>query len=283
MALIRPSLTLVLDLDDRLAAQETQLELKRCYTYITAPIVRHHAPASDDAPVSNTARAIVNFGTRSYLHSSDEGSDELWDDIVEHWLGNILHKVGSTMKAFNRRQRLIGLDEVIFDNFDIELAGGEFVVSLHPDLLGFVPEELNAAIGMARSLLNDGTFAGAARVRIPADESYAAQQDSAWLKWQAEHPEEEAEDDSADAQAADAAPEVDYESEEWLAYDRERKSYENTAVPITDSDDLPPIERKEEVEPPEPFSFEVDYSVWSVVFADGTARRFDSSALAFKD
>ena len=59
------------------------------------------------------------------------------------------------------------------------------------------------------------------------------------------------------------------------------KSYENTAVPVTDSDDLPPIEREEVVEPPEPFSFEVDYSVWGVQFADGAERLFDSSALAF--
>lgn len=283
MALIRPSLTLVLDLDERLALEETQLELKRCYTYITAPIVRKHAPADEDAPVSNTARAIVNFGTRSYLHSADEGADELWDGIVEQWLGNILHKVGSTMKAFNRRQRAIGLPEVIFDNFDIELAGGEFTVSLHPDLLGFVPEELNAAITLARSLLNDGTFAGAVRVRIPADESYAAQQVRAQAAWDDAHP-KESEPEAPQAQpAAEAAPEVDYDSEEWLAFDRERKSYENTAVPITDSDELPPIVREEEPEPPEPFSFEVDYTVWGVVYADGQSRRFDSSALAFAE
>ncbi len=285
MALIRPSLTLVLDLDERLAQEDTQLELKRCYTYITAPIVRKHAPKSADAPVSNTARAIVNFGTRSYLHSTDEGADELWDDIVEQWLGNILHKVGSTMKAFNRRQRLIGLPEVIFDEFDIELQGGEFIVSLHPDLLGFVPEELNAAITMARSLLNDGTFVDAVRVRIPADESYEAQQAAARIAWDEEHPEEAAADVDAAAPGGEAVPakpeKIDYEDEEWLAADRERKSYENTAVPITDSDELPPIEREEEVEPPEPFSFEVDYTDWAVVYADGTARRFDSSALAF--
>ena len=283
MALIRPSLTLVLDLDERQAHEETQLELKRCYTYITAPIVRRHAPEDADAPVSNTARAIVNFGTRNYLHSADEGADELWDGIVEQWLGNILHKVGSTMKAFNRRQRSIGLPEVIFDKFDIELAGGEFTVSLHPDLLGFVPEELNAAITLARSLLNDGTFAGAVRVRIPADESYAAQQESARAAWDEAYPEVSEPEAVQSSSEAEAAPEVDYESEEWLAYDRERKSYERTAVPITDSDELPPIVREEEPEPPEPFSFEVDYSVWGVIYADGTSRRFDSSALAFSE
>lgn len=321
MALIRPSLTLVLDLDERLAQRETELELKRCFAYVGAPIVRKHAPANSDDPLSNTALAMVKFGQRKYLHSSDEGADELWDSVVEHWIGNILHKVGSTMKAYNRRQRLIGLPEVIFDKFDFELQGGEFVVSLHPDLLGFVPEELNAAFSMARELLNDGTFKDAVRVRIPADESYEEQQAAAWETWQEEHPEEAAgeaiatdENDTAgeaaaaDGEAAAAAddtttaataattaattaavatpspseePELNYDDPAWLEYDRQRKSYENTAVPVTDSDELPPIQREELVEPPEPFSFEVDYSVWDVTFADGSTRRYDSSALAF--
>lgn len=283
MALIRPSLTLVLDLDERLATEDTELELKRCYTYICAPLVRKHAPESEDAPVSNRARAIVNFGQRKYLHSADEGADALWDEIVEHWIGNILHKVGSNMKAFNRRQRLIGLPEVIFDNFDIELQGGEFVVSLHPDLLGFVPEELNAAVGMARSLLNDGTFANATRVRIPADAAYESQREAAWATWQEEHPEPEEPEAVEAEQEAEQVPELDYDSPEWLEYDRERKSYENTAVPVTDSEELPNIEREEIVEPPEPFSFAVDYSQWDVFFADGTRRRYDSSALAFAE
>lgn len=281
MALIRPSLTLVLDVDERLASEDTVLELKRCYTYICAPLVRKHAPESDEAPVSNTARAIVNFGTRKYLHSADEGADALWDEVVEHWVGNILHKVGSNMKAFNRRQRAIGLPEVIFDKFDIELQGGEFIVSLHPDLLGFVPEELNAAVGMARSLLNDGTFSGATRVRVPADDAYERQRAAAWETWQAEHPEPEEEQPAEAPELVDKPPAVDYDSPEWLEYDRQRKSYENTAVPVTDSEELPNFEREEVPEPPEPFSFEIDYSQWDVLFADGTRRRYDSSALAF--
>lgn len=281
MALIRPSMTLVFDLDDRVWSEETELELKRCFSYVSAPLVRHHAAESDEEEASNAARALVAFGTRKYLHSADEGADELWDEVVEQWIGNILHKVGSTMKAFNRRQRKIDMPEIVFDKFDIELQNGEFTVSLHPDLLGYVPAELNAAFTMARSLLNDGTFAGADRVRIPADDSFAIQQDAAWQTWQEEHPEPE--EPEQEAKGAEQVPETDYFSEEWLEYDRERKSYENTAVAPTDSDELPPIEREEEVEPPEPFSFEVDYTVWAVHFADGTWRRYDSSALAFTE
>ena len=281
MALIRPSMTLVFNLDDRVWSEETELELKRCFSYVSAPLVRHHAAESDEEEASNAARALVTFGTRKYLHSADEGADELWDEVVEQWIGNILHKVGSTMKAFNRRQRKIDMPEIVFDKFDIELQNGEFTVSLHPDLLGYVPAELNAAFTMARSLLNDGTFAGADRVRIPADDSFAKQQDAAWQTWQEEHPEPE--EPEQEAEGAEQVPETDYFSEEWLEYDRERKSYEKTAVAPTDSDELPPIEREEEVEPPEPFSFEVDYTVWAVHFADGTWRRYDSSTLAFTE
>lgn len=303
MALIRPSLTLVLDVDERLASEDTKLELNRCYTYICSPLVRDHAPENDDAPISNVARAIVTFGNRDYLYSKDEGADELWNSVVEQWIGNMLHKIGSNMKAFNRRQRKIGLPEVVFDKFDFELQGGEFVVSLHPDLLGFVPEELNAAFSLARSLLNDGTFEGAKRVRIPADSSYAAQQSAAKEVWDAEHANEGDGANSAEAESANASegsneqgegtdakqkakfapkPEhIDYDDPEWLEADKKQKSYENTAVPITDSEELPPIEREEEVEPPEPFSFEVDYGIWEVEFGGGKSKIYDSSALKF--
>ena len=60
MALLRPSLTLVLDLDERVAAEQTILEINRSYAHIGTPVMRTHAPASEDAPVRNTARLIVN-------------------------------------------------------------------------------------------------------------------------------------------------------------------------------------------------------------------------------
>ena len=69
MALLRPSLTLVLDLDERVAAEQTILEINRSYAHIGTPVIRTHAcESTEDAPVRNTARLIVNMGTYSYLN-----------------------------------------------------------------------------------------------------------------------------------------------------------------------------------------------------------------------
>lgn len=51
MALLRPSLTLVLDLDERVAAEQTILEINRSYAHIGTPVIRTHACESvEDAP-----------------------------------------------------------------------------------------------------------------------------------------------------------------------------------------------------------------------------------------
>jgi hypothetical protein len=356
MALIRPSLTLILDIDERLASEETKLEIKRCYTYITAPIIRTHAPEgvgdagmADDAegaedtegaedaeaPATNVVRMIVTMGTKKYLYSTDEGADALWNDVVEHWIGNMLYKVGNNMKIFNDRQRKIGLPEIIFDRFDVVLQGGAFTVGLHPDAISLVDDGLAAQVGLARTLLNDGTLAGAVRVDAPSDEAYQLQRDQAWERWQAEHPEPEAEEDEGDEDATTAADETadagvttaadvaadfggvetengvvfedaaavravtsaaiatsdEYEDEnghrmsheEWLELDKAAKSYENTAVPPTDEDALPSVDRDEPEPEPEQFDFDVDYSLWSVTFDDGTKRSFNATDRAFLD
>lgn len=301
MALLRPSLTLVLDLDERMATTDTVLEIKRCYTYIGTPVIRSHAPASEKGSVTNTAHMLVGLGTRKYLKSTDEGADELWDTVVAQWIDNMLRKIGTTMRAFNTRQRKIKLPEVVFDRFDVELQGGELVVSLHTDPESFVDEALAGEVTQARTLLNDGTLEGAVRVEMPSDESYAAQYESAWELWVAEHPElgaqavaevatpdsgaKEAEDlaDGEQEEAEKPADEPALTREEWLELDKQAKSYENTAVPPTDSETLPPIEREEEPPEPERFTFAVDYACWNVIYADGTSRLFDAGTQQFAD
>ena len=132
MALLRPSLTLVLDLDERVAAEQTILEINRSYAHIGTPVIRTHAcESAEDAPVCNTARLIVNMGTYSYLNSADEGADERWETIVGPWIGNMLRKIGNNMKVFNDRQRKISYPEVHFDTLDIELGAGAIMKILY--------------------------------------------------------------------------------------------------------------------------------------------------------
>lgn len=297
MALLRPSLTLVLDLDERVAGEQTILEINRSYAHIGTPVIRTHAAEgapdaaaedAEDAPVRNTARLIVNMGTYSYLNSADEGADERWETIVGPWIGNMLRKIGNNMKVFNDRQRKIGYPEVHFDTLDIELGAGAFTVAVRPQGAGMVDEAVSELVTAARALRNDGTFAEAVRVELPSAASWQAQRDAAWEAWVIEHPEaleepeadEDAAEDATDETVAEPAPEKT--REELLAEDIIAKSYENTAVPPTDSDALPRPEREEEEEE-EPFDFPVDYTLWTVIGPDGAARTYDSAAAAFID
>ena len=305
MALLRPSLTLVLDLDERVAGEQTILEINRSYAHIGTPVIRTHAAEvagnattedAENAPVRNTARLIVNMGTYSYLNSDDEGADERWDTIVGPWIGNMLRKIGNNMKVFNDRQRKIGYPEVHFDTLDIELGAGAFTVAVRPQGAGMVDEAVAELVTAARTLRNDGTLAEAVRVELPCAASWNAQRDAAWETWVAEHPEvlEEPETDEAtptggDADADEAANDIETAEatpektrEELLAEDVVAKSYENTAVPPTDSEALPRPQRDEEEEE-EPFDFPVDYTLWTVIGADGTARTYDCAAAAFVD
>ena len=320
MALLRPSLTLVLDLDERVAAEQTILEINRSYAHIGTPVIRTHGAetagnaegtaaegadadatenandaeetdateVAEDAPVRNTARLIVNMGTYSYLNSADEGADERWETIVGPWIGNMLRKIGNNMKVFNDRQRKIGYPEVHFDTLDIELGAGAFTVAVRPQGAGDVDEAVAELVTAARNLRNNGTFADVVRVELPCAESWNAQRDAAWEAWVTEHPDvlEEAETDEgalggdAADETAEAAPEKT--REELLAEDVIAKSYENTAVPPTDSEALPRPQREEEEEE-EPFDFPVDYTLWAVIGADGATRTYDCAAAAFVD
>lgn len=287
MALLRPSLTLVLHVDERIASQETILEIRRCYTYIGTPVIRPCAPTSDDAPLHSYAQLMVGLGTRRYLYSADAGADDLWEEVVARWIGNMLHKIGSTMRAFNIRQPKINLPEVVFERIDVELQGGAFVVGLHTDPQSFIDFEASEYVNKARALLNAGVFQDAVRVDVPSDEHYQQQYDELYSAWQAEHPEAEKQDaqqtSKPEACDATAEPERELTREEWLELDRQAKSYENTAVAPTDSNELPSVQREEEAPEPERFTFEVDCSQWDVQFADGSHRTFDAVNDCFCD
>ena len=303
MALIRPNHTIIFDLDERLATAETKQEINRCYSFIGGVLVRTHAPESDaeDAPFENTVRMIVSVGAQRYLRSSDEGADELWRDVVGPSIGNMLHKVGANMKAFNRRQRKIDLPPLDFGRFVVELQGGEFSVALSTRPTSEIGRDEAAQVELARELLNDGTLEGAVRVDAPSAAFFNMQRDALLPAWE----EEQAAKAAAEAEAA-AEEELDEEEqhrkeiaeqlladhergtdrffdEEWLAADAERKSYENTAVAPVDTDDLPPAYHEPEAPEPELFDFDVDYRMWDVTFEDGSVRTFDSETREFAD
>ena len=272
----RPSLALVLDVDESLATQDTRLEVNRCYAHVCSTVVRTHETAPGDS-VSNTATFLVKFGSHKYLHSSNEGADELWDDVVERWLHNTFHKVGNNMKIYNRRQREIAGQELYFDWLDVDLQNKGIIVRIRLDSNSDLPPETSAVVSLVRQALNSGILGeSVVSVQLPSDASYALQLQKG-LAAKAER--------DAKRKAERAALE---QAEAEAAQDAVRKAAED----FIESPDLinkPEMDEakawQEEMERKFAFpeaDFTLDYTKWGVFYADGSTRDFDSATGTFE-
>lgn len=322
MACPRPSLTLVLDIDERLDNQETRLEIDRCYAHVGTTIVRTHAretfPArtfaqaaqqtaqaksdgtedAEDAEgtesvegacndvaqktacepeAANVARMLVKLGTRKYLHSADEGADELWDNVVGTWLFNEFHKVGNNLQIFNRRQNEIGNEPLPFSWLDVELQNGEVCVWMHLDSESGIDPHASEHISRMRALLNDGALGkNVASVVMPDPADYKRQfeegiQAKAKRIEAGKRAQEEAEaaNRAAREEAAKLADEAFLESP--VAEIDEARARKAEEAELAAKYDL--------AEP----DFAIDYHLWRVEYADGASRVFDSEKNAFSD
>lgn len=176
MAQPRPSLTLILDIDERLDNEDLHLEVNRSYTHVAPTLVRTHAPATEEEPIVNTVRLLVKMGSHAYLHSADEEADDLWDSVIAPWLHNEFHKVANNMKIFNRRQREIGNDELDFHWLEVDLQNGALCVLLHLDSVSDIDPNRSVLLTELRSLLNDGKLGeGVERVFMPSPAAYELQ------------------------------------------------------------------------------------------------------------
>lgn len=281
MAQPRPSLTLIVDLDERLATEEVRLEVNRCYSYVGSTLVRTHA-ASEGEP-KNVIRFLVKLGTRDYLHAGAEGADELWNDVMERWFYNELHKVSNNMRIYNRRQREIGNPDLMFDWIDIELQNGELHALLHCDNVSGVDADASKLLTQLRAAYNNGALGESpARVLLPTPASYA-QQLEAGLQARALRLEQAA----AAREAAAAEARAAAEAAEALAEEAFLES--PSLVDAKGGEDATPADAgaeagaavAEEIPKADPFAldeadFEVDYRLWLVEYADGTTRTFDS-------
>lgn len=272
MAQPRPSLTLIIDIDERLDSEDVRLEIDRCYSYVGSTLVRTH-PAGEGEP-ENIMRLLVKLGTRRYLRSTDEGADELWNGVMERWFYNELYKVSNNMLIYNRRQRELGNPELVFDWIDVELQNGELHVLLHCDNVSGIQAETNEVLSAVRAAYNEGSLGqDVTRVYAPAPDAYE-QQKAAGIAAKAEREAAKAaarEAAEAEARAAAAAAEAEADAA-FLE-----------SPSLSESD---PVEAAAAPTVDEPFAldepdFMPDYRLWLVEYADGAARTFDSHAGAF--
>ena len=291
-----PSMALTLDLDESIVDHELRLEIDRCYSYLGTPVVRTH-PAADGELV-NTLRMTVRVGAREYLDSSVEGTDALWSDYIEHWLLNQVHAVDNQMKIFNRRQREEGKPELVFTWLEIELQGGRLVVRMRLDsTCGIDPEE-SKWVSRVREALNAGALGkDVIAVTLPSaasyEKQYAAGMEALEARKEAEAAERAAEESFMAspvlvAEAAEAALEAEeaadivvrariaHDLEEVERGELDKTAEEIVAERIAEEAHLGEDIQKKYALPDADFSLAFDQ--WTVVYADGSTRDFDSTS-----
>lgn len=295
MAQPHPSLTLILDIDERIDSEELRLEVSRCYAHVCLTLVRTH-PACEGDP-ENTARFLVKMGTKAYLDSSVEGADDLWSNSVERWLHNMLYKVSNNIRIFNKRQKNNGRDALAFTWMELDLQNGALCVRLRCNSVSAVDANVSSMIGTLRTQLNAGAIGkDVVRVTMPAPAEYEVQS-IAGLEEKARREAQQAQQEQieklteqarraeAERQAEEAFLESPELSKQALLDETEDGPSSENAHGTEDEPETPAhpgggedIEELFSLDEPD---FEIDYHVWEVTYANGSTRTFDSNAAKF--
>lgn len=272
-AMIRPSLILQMNLDERLNSDDAVPEIKRSYSYVAPSVVAFHEPA-DEARVENVMRYMVKLH-RPYWDKNDPAAEELWQGVMPKWLHNMFAKVSNTITASNKVHAKAGEPGTTYAWMEVEF-GENALLAIKTTSDSAMPEEGVAFVERAREALVDGAFGGGvACVRIPSRESYEAQ------LAKAQEADAEAAAQAADAEATPDAPAgVEADEDGSVPVDAPAEADESASVASEGADEGAAEEAERFVEPVLP-AFDVDYTIWGIEYADGSARAFDAAAGEF--
>lgn len=273
-AMVRPSLILKMDFDERAYNDEVKSEIKRSYSYVAPSLVETHE-ARDGRP-ENVMRFTIKVH-RPYWDVNDEASQELWEGSMVKWLHNMLAKVSNTMIAANTQHKNRGERTVDYAWLDLEF-GNNLTIRVKLNADSSIPENTYDIVAAVREAACAGVLGdNLAVVSVPSYESWSAQLAAVEAELAAQ----------AEAEAA-AAAEAAAQEAETLEGDQEAETDETVEV-VEDveaaddaesaDDELEGEETDETEELPEfpPFpNFEVDYRIWGVENAAGVIREFDS-------
>lgn len=273
-AMVRPSLILKMDFDERAYNDEVKSEIKRSYSYVAPSLVETHE-ACDGRP-ENVIRFTIKVH-RPYWDINDEASQELWEGSMVKWLHNMLAKVSNTMMAANTQHKNRGERTVDYAWLDLEF-GNNLTIRVKLNADSSIPENTYDIVAAVRKAACAGVLGdNLAVVSVPSYESWSAQLAAVEAELA----------DQAEAEAA-AAVEAAAQEAETLEGDQEAETDETVEVvedaeavdDVESADDELEDEETDETEelpefPPFP-DFEVDYRIWGVENADGVIREFDS-------
>ncbi len=308
-----PSNLIVFDMAGEGFDEELRLDIVRSWTHIGEVLVRTHTTPEGQAP-RNVIHIKVKYGCRPYLAADGGESDANWAERMEQHILATMRKVSNNLVAHNRRRRREGQAEVAFSSMEFELERGAMTMEFLLDSNGAVPAECAHVATQIRAALGAGSLGQAVRVVAPSPQAFeeqaeaAAQERLAREQEQAAQAQEQAAlEEERHAQAEQKAQERFMESPELVAAEEGRASgeeqagaeapdagaqadqaeqgdqaedpYDRRVSPL----EVPPLSREEwdALYGTHEADFALDYRVWRVVYADGSARDFDSGTQAF--
>jgi hypothetical protein len=317
-AMIRPSLMVKIDLDERQYDDDIVASIKRSYAHIAASAVSSHAQSG--VIPEHTMRLRVKL-RQPYWDARDPTSQDTWETVMCHWLENMFYKVSNNIVASNDVYREEGKDEVMYTWLEVQF-GNNMVVAMKTRSDASIPDDALDTIEAVRGMAADGAFGDnlVSCVRIPSRASYEAQLYQALAEAYKEY--------EARRQASESAPESEHDqlADGVIEGNLTTEDPSEVDAPATSSDDVEtsdggdgtlPAETgmpadvlevtaasgdssDEAVEPDEAawsdsawidqvgsdvrdrlYALDVDRTVWGIEYADGSVREYDSSTHTF--
>lgn len=280
---VRPSLILNVDIDERDFDDEIVADIKRSYSYVAPSQIKPaDAPVDTDDvvwPVANKMTLTVRMH-RPYWEKDDPEAQELWEAVMPKWLHNMFAKVSNTITASNKIRREKGRPTLDFPWTGINFIDKMDVTVKAPEDSS-IPDSTIDLIEDLREIAATGAFGeGAVAVCIPSKESYDAQYAAAYAEAKAKaEAEAAAAREAAEAEMAAAAM-AEAEGFEEIGATGDGTEELVAAEEVAESADDAAVAEEKLVVVPE---FDVDYTLWSVTFADGTVKTYDSAKAEFVD
>lgn len=280
---VRPSLILNVDIDERDFDDEIVADIKRSYSYVAPSQIKPaDAPVDTDDvvwPVANKMTLTVRMH-RPYWEKGDPEAQELWEAVMPKWLHNMFAKVSNTITASNKIRREKGRPTLDFPWTGINFIDKMDVTVKAPEDSS-IPDSTIDLIEDLREIAATGAFGeGAVAVCIPSKESYDAQYAAAYAEAKAKaEAEAAAAREAAEAEMAAAAM-AEAEGFEEIGATGDGTEELVAAEEVAESADDAAVAEEKLVVVPE---FDVDYTLWSVTFADGTVKTYDSAKAEFVD
>ena len=280
----KPTLRLMMDLDESVYTEEIERSIKRTYSYVAPTFVSSH-PCEEGKTPENRIKFVITY-YQPYWDKNDAAQEENWQMIIPQWIHNMFYKNSQTMMNYNKNAASDGFPSLEFDWLEFDFVN-HCNIAVHLPISCEIPEVAYDFINNARDYIARGYFGEkpVTAISIPAPESYEEQKKEAAEAIIEEFEEQErlaAEAAAAEAEAAALAAaeagEENLEADDAEAI--EELEDEQTTEEVDDAEEAEEPEEPEEPEIDEKEllssrpDFEIDYSCWQVTYEDGSKQNW---------